>query len=273
MLWGHGGAQRSLISRIGVLAVLTVLSACAGAGASTDDPTIQRAAPASTSTTATAPTTTTTAPPVETTTTVAPPPPPETTPPAPPVEAVVHPQRVVQEQAWVPYAYVGPVTLHHPSDRTEAIGFHQSGHDGAQHQEALPSAVRWFTMESRDRDTTPQGAADIVVEPGREVRAPVTGTVVRGGTYTLYCDKVDQYAVIEPDARPGWEVKVLHIEGLAVSVGDRVEAGVTLLAAHARVLPFPSQVEDDTGEPAWPHVHVEVVDPSIPDRPTGPGCP
>lgn len=274
MLWGHGRARMSLTRRISALAVLALLTACAGAGASTDDPTIQRAAPTSASSTTTAPTTTTTAPPVETTTTAAPPPPPpETTLPSPPVESVVHPPRVVQEQAWVPYALVGPVTLHHPSDRTEAIGFHQSGHDGAQHQEALPSSVRWFTMKSRDRDTTPQGAADIVVEPGREIRSPVTGTVVRGGTYTLYCDEVDQYAVIEPDARPGWEVKVLHIEGLAVSAGDRVEAGVTVLAANSRVLPFPSQVEDDTGEPAWPHVHVEVVDPSIPDRPTGPGCP
>jgi hypothetical protein len=179
----------------------------------------------------------------------------------------------VQEQAWVPYATVGPVVLHHPADRVEAIGFHQSGQDGAEHQTATPTAVRWFAMPDRGRDTDRQGAADIVVEPGREIRSPVTGTVLRAGTYTLYCDKVDQYAIIEPDARPGWQVKVLHVEGLALVAGQRVEAGITRLAAHARVLPFPSQVEDDTGVPAWPHVHVEVVDPTIPDRPTGPGCP
>lgn len=183
-----------------------------------------------------------------------------------------HPARVVHEQPWTPYAQVGPVTLHHPSDRVEAIGFHQSGHDGAQRQVVIPGGARWFTMEDRDRDTVAEGAADIVVEPGRELRVPVTGTVIRGGTYTLYCDHVDQYIVIEPDARPGWEVKVLHIEGLALSRGDHVEAGAARLADHARVLPFPSQVEDDTGLPPWPHVHVEVVDPSIPDRPTSPPC-
>jgi hypothetical protein len=154
----------------------------------------------------------------------------------------------------------------------EAIGFHQSGHDGAQAQVATSTAARWYVMEGRDRDTIAQGAADIVVEPGREIRAPISGTIVRGGTYTLYCDHVDQYAVINPDGRPGWEVKVLHVEGLAVAKGQRVEAGVTRLAAKARVLPFPSQVEEDTGLPPWPHVHVEVVDPSIPDRP-GEGCP
>ncbi len=42
---------------------------------------------------------------------------------------------------------------------------------------------------------------------------------------------------------------------------------------QCRVLPFRSQVDDDTAVPHWPHVHVEVVDPSVPDRPTGGGCP
>ena len=96
--------------------------------------------------------------------------------------------------------------------------------------------------------------------------------MIRAGTYTLYCDHVDQFVVIEPDARPGWEVKVLHFEGLAVSKGQRVEAGVTRIGANARVLPFPSQVEEYTGLPPWPHVHVEVVDPTVPDRPTEPPC-
>ena len=111
------------------------------------------------------------------------------------------------------------------------------------------------------------------MEPDRELRVPVTGTVIRAGTYTLYCDNVDQYAVIEPDARPGWEVKVLHIEGLALTKGQRVEAGVTRLAAHARVLPFASTVEDDTAVPAWPHVHIEVVDPTVQDRPPARAAP
>lgn len=252
----------STARRLLAAGALLVTAACARE-ASGAAPVPEASSSSTTSTTApttTAPTTTTstTAP-----TTTAPPPPPDGT----------HPARLVRGQAWTPYATVGPITLHHPSDRVEAIGFHQSGHDGAQHQAATAGAVRWFTMATRHRDTDPQGAADIVVEPGREIRSPVTGTVVEAGTYRLYCDHVDQVAVIEPDAHPGWLVKVLHIEGLALVAGQRVEAGVTLLAAHARVLPFPSQVEDDTGLPAWPHVHVEVIDPTVPDRPTGPGCP
>jgi hypothetical protein len=236
--------------RLLAAAALVLLAACAreasGALAVAEDP--------STTTTTTTSTTTTTTTTVPTTTT--------TTVPA-----------RAPAQAWTPYATVGPVTLHHPADRVEAIGFHQSAEDGAQPQAAAATAVRWFTMDSRGRDTDRNGAADIVVEPDREIRSPVTGTVVRAGSYTLYCDKADEFAVIEPDARPGWQVKVLHVEGVGLVAGQRVEAGVTRLADRARVLPFPSQVEDDTGAPAWPHVHIEVIDPSVVDRPTGPGCP
>ncbi len=221
-----------------------------------------------TSTTSTSLATTTTTVPTTTTTTVST----TTTTVAPTTTTRPHPPRVVRAQAWVPYATVGAITLHHPSDHAEAIGYHESAQDGAQLQSTVAGSVRWFLQETRDRGTGPRTAADIVVEPDREVRVPVTGTVIRAGTYTLYCDHVDQFAVIEPDAHPGWQVKVLHIEGLALRVGQRVEAGVTRLASRARVLPFPSTVEDDTGLPSWPHVHVEVIDPTVPDRPTGPGC-
>lgn len=255
---------RSVLGR-GALAVAALLSVAACA-------TNARASSGAAGVTRAPITTTTAAPTAITTTTTAAPPttglPPDTTTTTRP-----HPARVVYEQAWAPFAMVGPVTLRHPSDRVEAIGFHQSGNDGARHQVALPSAARWFVQEDRGRDTDLQGAADVVVEPDREIRAPVTGTVIRAGTYTLYCDKVDQYVVINPDERPGWEVKVLHIEGLAVAKGQRVEAGVTRVAARSRVLPFSSAVNDDTAVPAWPHVQIEVVDPTVPDRPTGPGCP
>ena len=233
------------------------------------------AAPPRSSTTTTAPTTTTMA----TTTTLAP-----TTTAAPTTSAAPtttlppttstthpHPARVVTDEQWIPYSQAGPVVLRLPSDRVEAIGYHESTNDGAQPQTPLPGSPRWFVMGDRERDTNRQGAADIVVQPDREIRAPVSGTVVRGGMYTLYCDHQDQYVVIDPDSHPGWEVKLLHIWGLSVAKGQHVDAGVTVVAAYAHVLPFPSQVEDDTGLPPWPHVHVEVVDPSIHDRP-GPPC-
>jgi hypothetical protein len=171
-----------------------------------------------------------------------------------------------------PYARVGPLTLHFPGDRVEVVGLHESGHDGAQPQEPAERNARVGLLGSRSRGTGGQGAADVVVDPTRPVRSPVTGTVLRAGTYALYCDHVDQYLVVEPDARPGWEVKLLHFEGLRLEAGDRVQAGITVVGSRARVLPFRSQVDKHTVAPHWPHVHVEVVDPSLPDRPSSGSC-
>ncbi len=66
---------------------------------------------------------------------------------------------------------------------------------------------------------------------------------------------------------------MFHFDGLQVGAGDRVVAGVTVIAPRATPLPFESQVDEFTAEPSNPHVHVEVIDPSIPDIPTpGGGC-
>jgi hypothetical protein len=180
--------------------------------------------------------------------------------------------RHVVEQAWTPFATTGGLVLRHPAFRVERDAFHQSNHDGAQPLEFLPTAVAPTVLESRERDTPPNGAADIVVDPEVEIRAPVSGVVKRGGAYILYCDNRDEYVVIRPDGHPGWEVKILHMSGLRVVRGQRVEAGVTVLALHANRLPVASQVEEVTARPPWPHVHVEVVDPSVHDRPSPSNC-
>lgn len=155
-----------------------------------------------------------------------------------------------------------------PSTRTEMVGLHQSNHDGARELTPVTEPpVPVTVLESRDRGTTLRGAADIVVHPETELWAPVTGTVKRAGTYTLYCDNLDDFLVIEPDGRPGIEVKLLHIDGVQVAAGDRVVAGETVVAPRPTPLPFRSQVDDVSGPDDWPHVHLEVVDTSIPDRP------
>jgi putative cell wall-binding protein len=168
------------------------------------------------------------------------------------------------------YALAGPVPLHLPSRAVDMIGFHESMHPGAQAQSVRPTSTPKTTLPSRRRGTAPTSASDVVVDPAQPVLAPASGTVIRAGTYVLYCRYTDEFAVIAPDAHADWEVKVLHVRGLHVRVGDRVIAGETILAGGPRQLPFASQV-DDYSSTRWPHVHVEVVDPSIPPRPGG-GC-
>lgn len=184
------------------------------------------------------------------------------------------PPRSVSEPAGAAFATTEGVTLVHPSDRVERVAFHQSNHDGARTLTALESAVNPFVLESRERDTPPTTATDIVVDPEGEIRSPVTGTVKRAGGYTLYCKYRDDFVVIAPDAAHHLEVKLLHIDGVQVRAGQRVVAGETRLAPKPTPLPFTSQVDEvATATPAWPHVHLEVVDPSIKDRPTpGGGC-
>jgi hypothetical protein len=182
------------------------------------------------------------------------------------------PSRPVTEQAYTPFATAGGVVLRHPAARVERIGFHESTLDGAQQLQTLPTSAPSLVLEGRARDTTARGAADVMVDPDAEIRAPVTGTVRYAGTYVLYCKYSDDFLVIEPDDHPGWEVKMLHIDGVRVRPGARVQAGVTVVAPRATRLPFESQVEEGSYRPAWPHVHVEIDDPNIPDRPTGPGC-
>lgn len=186
---------------------------------------------------------------------------------------VVAAGRRVYEQGYTPFATVGGVTLLHPANRVERIGYHESNLDGARALEPVATSAAWFVMEGRSRDTSSMGAADVQVDPDAEIRAPVTGTVLFSGTYVLYCRYSDDFLIIEPDDHPGWQVKLLHIDGVRQRPGMRVEAGRTVVASRATRLPFASQVEEGAAVPAWPHVHIEVDDPTIPDRPTpGPGC-
>ena len=180
----------------------------------------------------------------------------------------------VQRHDRAVFARRAGVAFHLPSPRVEHIGYHQSGHDGAQRLRPLDGPAPVSVLDNRGRGTGRRTAADIVVHPHSRITAPVTGTVVAANPYVLYCVHRDELVFIAPDERPGWIVKVLHVRGVQVRVGDRVEAGVTRIARRARVLPFESQVDAVTQSPPWPHVHVEMIDPSIPDRPTpGPGCP
>jgi hypothetical protein len=241
-----------------LLVALGLASACSATG----NPAV--AVGSESSTTVSPLSTTTIVPGVDAPTTV--PPTTTTTVPPPPV-------RSVTEQAWTPFATVGGVTLHHPSRRVERVGFHQSNHEGARQLSILPTAVAPETLETRERLTSARTAADVVSDPNVEIRAPVTGRVKRAGTYVLYCKHSDDYLVIEPDDHPGWEVKLLHIDGVRVRAGDRVTARQTVVAPRPTKLPFESQVDELSDGKPWPHVHIEVVDPSIPNKPSpGSGC-
>lgn len=172
----------------------------------------------------------------------------------------------------VPLTTVAGLTIMAPSAVIERAGFHQSSHPGALPMTAVdPAPVRIVTMASRNRGTHRRGAIDIATGPGAEIVSPVAGTVARAGSYTLYCRYRDGYVVINPDGRPDLEVKILHVQEVAVRPGQRVAVGQRI-AATSTGFPFRSQIDALTAEPSWGHVHIEVVDPSIPRNSSGGGC-
>ena len=175
---------------------------------------------------------------------------------------------VLQEDDHV-LATIGDIELVEPSAAVEVVGYHQSNHEGAQQMTPAPDGPDWVTMANRGRRTGSRTAADVVADEHVEVVAPVTGRVVRSGTYVLYCDHTDNFVAVEPDGHPGIEVKMLHFRGLRLGPGDRVVAGETVVGDGPRRLPFASQVDAWSDSGYGPHVHVEVIDTSIPNVPNG----
>ncbi len=177
----------------------------------------------------------------------------------------------IEDPASVPLATAVGLTLRAPAEMIELAGFHQSSHPGALPMTAADNPIDMTVMASRGRGTVRTGALDVAVEPTATILSPVAGRVARAGSYTLYCRYRDGFVVINPDGRPDLEVKILHVQGVAVRAGQRVEVGQPV-AANATTFPFVSQIDHLTGEPSWPHVHIEVVDPSIPRRPSSGSC-
>jgi hypothetical protein len=162
------------------------------------------------------------------------------------------------------FARVGGVALVHPAKRVERVGFHQASDVKSLNLTPATSAIRPKVLPSRHRPTPRYTAADVVVDPRSEILSPVSGIVKRAGEYSLYCKYSDAFAVISPDGHPELEVKILHMSGRRVRPGDRVVAGITLLAMRPTKFPFGSQVDAFTAAPAWPHVHIEVTRLDVP---------
>lgn len=114
----------------------------------------------------------------------------------------------------------------------------------------------YLVLPSRGRRNGPTSAVDVSMPFNWPVQAPVTGTVVDATSYLLYGNTPDNAVYIVPDSRPDLVLVAMHLNGLKINVGDRVEAGKTVLALTARQLPFGSQIDRYAGR--LPHVHMEL---------------
>ena len=154
-----------------------------------------------------------------------------------------------------------------------AIGFHESGTRDAKplHPMGIPrindnmtrlakapvgDGFEYLVLGSRERRNEPTSAVDVAMPFNTPVHSPVTGRVVDATAYLLYREVPDNAVYLVPDSRPDLVVVLMHLNGLKINIGDRVEAGHTVLALTARLLPFGSQIDRYAGR--MPHVHMEV---------------
>jgi biotin carboxyl carrier protein len=110
-------------------------------------------------------------------------------------------------------------------------------------------------------------AVDVGALAGTDVYAPVTGTVVKIKTYSLF-GQIDDYEIhIQSPEHPELDIVMLHVENLSVKVGDTVQGGSTRMARVRNI----GEVIDNNlanftapGDPGN-HCHVQVNDASRED--------
>lgn len=173
----------------------------------------------------------------------------------------------------VAMASADDVTLVLPSRRARMVGYHEALSASAQALAPLGTPLAnenakrattpapspgpdYVIMASRGRGTAATSAVDVALPRRARVRAPVSGTVVAVGRYTLYGRYADRVVTIAPAGPSDVLVVAIHLRLPRVRPGDEVVAGRTTLARRARLFPFPSQVDRWAGR--GPHVHLEV---------------
>ncbi len=108
------------------------------------------------------------------------------------------------------------------------------------------------------RSGKPETAVDVGASPGTAVIAPVDGTVVYVRKYKLYSKYEDFEVHISPDGVPGVDVVLIHITGVCVAPGDKVEAGITKVACVRKLSKFTAlQLADYTAD-GGDHTHMQV---------------
>jgi hypothetical protein len=174
------------------------------------------------------------------------------------------------------FARVGELELRLPSTDPVMAGFHEAstgvaiellpiGIPVANHNTtkfevpaADPRGRPYLVMSSRGRVFPATSALDVALRDDDPVLAPVTGVVSDVRTYWLYGAHEDRRVEIVPDDAPHLRIVLVHVSGVQVAAGMRVEAGSSVLARSVNRFPFTSQIDRETEPERFGHVHIEL---------------
>lgn len=172
------------------------------------------------------------------------------------------------------FAEADAVLLRIVSPDTLAIAFHEASRRGATAMQPLgvcalcrnrgkfhpppggSPELPYIVMDSRGRRFPATSAVDLVLPEATPVLSPVNGVVTDVKRYRLYRRYPDVRVAIVPDGRADRTVVLIHLAGVKLRVGDRVEASVSEIG-RVRHFPFESHVERYV-KGHHPHVHIEV---------------
>ncbi|MGV8083478.1 MAG: M23 family metallopeptidase [Coriobacteriia bacterium] len=110
------------------------------------------------------------------------------------------------------------------------------------------------------RSGKPDTAVDVGAEAGSDVYAPLSGTVVKVKPYLLYGKYDDIEVHIQPTGHPELDLVLIHVDGITVTPGTQVTAGVTKIGT-IRLLS--NRLKDqlaDYSPGSGDHVHVQLND-------------
>lgn len=99
-------------------------------------------------------------------------------------------------------------------------------------------------------------SVDVAVKEGTPVKSPVSGKVGAVEPYLLYGRYNDVRIDILPKGNQRIKISIIHLKQPTITVGQRVEAGVTVLAMPRR-LPVNSQIDQYLGQ-ITDHIHMQI---------------
>ena len=164
-----------------------------------------------------------------------------------------------------------------PYKNIRGIGYHESSHTRAYSMVPIGQLLKndnawdldvelnsvaplptYNIMETRGEYAYGTTVADIAMDPGTPVRAPVSGTVIKIEPKVIYDEYEDLQIEVIPDGLPDVRVAFLHIDNIKIKPGDYLAQGKTTMGIPRDWRPYFASELDDYVKPSMPHVHVQV---------------